>query len=144
MINYIKFFIENKEKDLLNIKNETKNEKIFIFIVHLVRIFNQDSQKDKYLSTEEEEEINKKILKETISHTSEYYQIFIDDLNGNIKYSLDEIFSMNQRELLEKCLNLDEELTNNIHLILSYMDFNISSEVCNLNEETYINFLIIK
>ena len=140
-INYIKFFIENKEKDLLSNKKETKKEKIFIFIVHLVRIFNQDSQKDKHLSTEEEEEINKKILKETISHTSEYYQIFIDDLNGNIEYSLGEIFSMSQRELLKNCLNLDEELANNIHLTLNYMDYIISSELCNLNEETYINEL---
>ena len=141
-INYIKFFIENKEKELLSNKNETKKEKIFIFIVHLVRIFNQDSQKDKQLSNEEEEEINKKILKETISYTSEYYQIFIDDLNGNTKYSLDEMISMNQKELFENCLNLDEELKNNIYSTLSYMDYNISSEVCNLNEETYINELM--
>jgi len=136
-INYIKFFIENKEKDLSN-----KNEKVFIFIVHLVRIFNQDSPKEKQLSSEEEEEANKKILKETISHTSEYYQIFIDDLNGNKKFSLDEIILKNKRELLNKCLNLDEELKNNIYLALSYMDYKIHSEVCDLNEGNYINKLM--
>jgi len=142
-INYIKFFIENKEKDLSSNKNETKIEKIFIFIVHLVRIFNRDSTKEKQASSEEEEEENNnKILKETISHTSEYYQIFIDDLNGNYKFSLDEIISMGQKDLLQKCLNLDEELKNNIYITLSYMNYNISSEVCNLNEETYINELM--
>ena len=141
-INYIKFFIENKEKDLSSNKNESKTEKIFIFIVHLVRIFNRESSKEKQLSSEEEEEINKKILKESISHTSEYYQIFIDDLNGNYKHSLDKIIVMSQKDLLEKCLNLDEELKNNIYLTLSYMDYNISSEVNNLNEGTYINELM--
>ena len=143
-INYIKFFIENKEKDLSSNKNdnERKKEKIFIFIVHLVRIFNEYSQNEKQLSCKEEEIINKKILKETISHTSDYYQIFIDNLNGNIEYSLDEIITMNQRDLFKKCLNLDKELANNIYLTLSYMDYNIYSEVYNLNEGTYINELI--
>ena len=141
-INYIKFFIENKEKDLSSIKNETKIEKIFIFIVHLVRLFNQDSPKEKQLSSEEEEENNKKILKETISHISEYYQIFIDDLNGNYRFSLDEIIRMSPRDLLENCLNLDEELKNNIYITLSYMNYNIYSEVYNLNKRTYINELM--
>ena len=134
-LNYIKCFIENKEKELLSNKNEINKEKIFIFIVHLVRIFDQDSPKEK-------EETNKKILKESISLTSEYYQIFIDNLNGNIEYSIDEIMLLNKRELLERCLNFDEELINNIYLTTSYMDYKIFSEVYNLNEETYINELI--
>ena len=142
-INYIKFFIENKEKALLSSKNENEinSEKIFIFIVHLIRIFNQDSSNEKPLSYEEEE-INNKILKETISHTSEYYQIFIDNLNGNLEYSIDKIMSMNKRELFKRCLNLDEELINSMYLTISYMDYNISSEVYNLNEETYVNELM--
>ena len=50
--------------------------------------------------------------------------------------------TMNQRDLFKTFLNLDKELTNNIYLTLSYMDYNIYSEVYNLNEGTYINQLI--
>ena len=49
---------------------------------------------------------------------------------------------MSQRDLLEKCLNLDEELKNNIYLTLSYMNYNISFEVYNLNETAYFKKLM--
>ena len=82
LINYIKFFIENKEKEYQN------NKKIFIFIIHLERIFNFELKEMKLGNVKYKEKINKKTLKETISNISDYYQIFIDNLNGEEKYSI--------------------------------------------------------
>jgi len=142
-LNYIQFFIKNKEKDLLSQKKEEENksQKIFIFIIHLIRIFNQNVNDEKNNSVEKEK-IDKKILKETISHLSEYYQIFVDDLNGNCKCSLDEIIKMNKKELFQNCLDLDEELINNFYLSLSCMNYEISSSIGDINAHNYINKLI--
>ena len=35
--------------------------------------------------------IKKKLLEKTLTHLSEYYQIFIDDLNGNKNIKFNEI-----------------------------------------------------
>ena len=86
MINYIKFFIENKEKEVNNNKS-----KIFIFIIHLVRVFNYELHDLENKSKEEREKINNKILNETIPILSDYSQVFIDDLNGDEQYSLNNI-----------------------------------------------------
>ena len=44
--------------------------------------------------------INKKELTETISLLSEYYQIFIDNLNGNESISSEKIIKLKGEELL--------------------------------------------
>ena len=142
LLNYIQFFIENKEKDLLSQKKEdNKSHKIFVFIIHLIRIFNKDGNSEK-TNSEEKNKNENKILKETISHLSEYYQIFVDDLNGSCKYSLDKMIKMKKKELFKKCLDLDEELMNNFYISLSYMDYDISSSIGKVNAQNYINKLI--
>ena len=89
-MNYIKFFIENKEKEL-NEKNEEKPKKAFVFIVHLVRIFDEELKNLEEKSEKKQQIIKNKILTETISILSGYYQIFIDNLNGDSNLTLDNI-----------------------------------------------------
>ena len=75
LLNYISFFIEYKEKEYLNNnKEDKKQKKAFIIIIYLFRIFNLELKNS---------ENNNNNLSERISFVSDYYQIFIDNLNGN-------------------------------------------------------------
>ena len=137
-LNYIKFFIENKEREYFGDKNNgEKFEKAFVFIVHLVRAFNTDKKKSKG-----QNETNKNILKETISHLSGYYQIFIDDLNGDANFSLENVIYTKGKDLFEKCFDFKDIFKDNIYPCLSYMKYNFSHSIGELNEETYVNKLI--
>ena len=142
-LNYIKFLIENKEKEYLLSKNDEKEvNKAFIFIVHLSRVFNYDLDNYEKKNEKEKYEIDKKILKETISHLSGYYQIFIDDLNGKTNFSINNMIKLKGKELFMKCINFNEALRENIYICLSYMKYNFSSKLGDLNEDTYVNKLI--
>jgi hypothetical protein len=77
-MNYIKFFIKNKEKDSFMKNKNEQSEKAFIFIVHLSRINNLDLENLSKKSLKQQNNINKKKLNETISLLSEYDQTFID------------------------------------------------------------------
>ena len=139
-MNYLKNFIENKEKYLeLNKKSNNNNIcKIFIFIVHMARIFKSELENLNKKTKKEQNEINKKILNQTLSNLAGYYQIFIDNLNGNEQISLDKILKMRKDELFFNCLNLDRELLTNIFTSLTYINYNIISSIGALNEKTYI------
>jgi len=138
MINYIKFFIENKEKEVNNNKS-----KMFIFIVHIERVFNYELKDIQNKSTEEQGKINDKILKETIPLLSDYFQVFIDDLNGDEEYSINKIilnkndifdlFLEDQFNQLQKIsyLSIDSIINNNI----SKLENNIVKDLYKLLEE---------
>ena len=144
-LNYVKFFIENKEKDFMpNQKREEQSvpEKIFIFIVYLIRVLNTDLDNLEKKPKKFQNYINKKLLKETISFSSGYYQIFIDNLNGIWNFNLKNIFELKGIEFFEKFLNFDKELKKNIYFSLSYIKYNIPFSYGELNEDTYVNKLI--
>ena len=135
LINYTKFFIENKEKEYQN------NSKIFILIVHVSRIFNyelENLKKDKRY----QEILNKKVLKQTISNLSEYYQIFIDNLNGDKELSLETIIKLEGNQIFNYFLNVNKILKDNIHKSLSFFKYNILYSFGNLNKDNYKNYLI--
>ena len=140
-LNYIKFFIENKEKDNL-VDENVQPKKAFIFIVYLSRINNSELKELFKKSQLEQNYVNKKILKETISLSSDYYQIFIDNLNGDDILTINDIFNKNSYELYEQCLDFDNELRENFYTTLNYMKYNIASSLGELNEKTYVNKLI--
>ena len=141
-MNYVKFIVENKEKEYLNENRGENKFKLFIFIVYMLRVFDNEI-KDLELKDEKvKKEVNKKILKETVSNLSEYYQIFIDNLNADENVSINNLLKMDECDMLKKCLNEDEELTKNIYQSLFYMKYNIKSSVGELNQDTYINKLI--
>ena len=135
-INYTKFFIENKEKEYQN------NSKIFILIVHIFRIFNYEFKNLDKNDKKYQEILNKKCLKQTISNLSDYYQIFIDNLNGDIEPTLDTIIPLKGDEIFENFLKLDKELDNNIYSSLSYLKYNIYFPFGNINKINYKDNLI--
>jgi len=135
-INYTKFFIENKEKEY------QKNSKIFILVVHILRIFNNEFKDLQKKDKKYQEILNRKCLKQTISNISDYYQIFIDNLNGDKKLKLDKILKLNTEQVFENFLNLDKELDNNIYSSLSFLKYNIYFPFENINKDNYKDNLI--
>ena len=140
-MNYLKILIENKEKEYFE-RGTTKQKKAFIFIVHLVRIFDYELKNFEQKSEKQQQAINDKILKETISLLSGYYQIFIDNLNGDSNLNLDNIIKMKSRELFDKYIDIDQELIQYFSKSLSYMRYNFSFPVGKLNKSNYVNKLI--
>ena len=128
-LNYVKFIIENKEKEL-NI-NENEINKAFVFIVYLDRTFN-DTKNAKNEGIEEKSKYN-----ETISLTSDFYQIFIDDLNGSKDYTIKDIFNLSIGELIKKWIKYNTIINKNIYETLSYMDYNIDCEYQGINKKNY-------
>ena len=137
-LNYVKFIIDNKEKEINN--NDNANiKKAFIFIVYLDRTFNNDgkSQDNKNGNGEDEENEENNKYNETISLTSEFYQIFIDDLNGSNDYTINDILNLEIGEILKKWIKYNVLLNKNIYETLIYMDFNISYEYKKINKKNY-------
>ena len=146
MMNYVKFIIKNKEKENLEYLNIQKNnfeyKKAFIFIMHVKRVFNNELKDLDNKDDKVRKEINKKILKETISNLSEYYQIFIDNLNGDDELILKNIIKMTGKDLFNKYLLLKEELNKNIYQTIFFMNYKFYSYVEELNNDTYLYRLI--
>ena len=143
-MNYLNYFIDNKDKNYeINKKDpKKKSYKIFIFIVHMVRIFNSELKDIEKKTKTEQNEINKKILNQTLSSLTGYYQIFIDNLNGKEDLALDKILKMERDEIYLKCLDIDNEFLTYIFTSLTYLDYNIISSVYGLNQSTYIKKLM--
>ena len=132
---YIKSFIENKE-------TEINKQKAFIFIMYMARISNKELDNMINMGIKERNEIQKNIIKESLSNLSGYYQIFIDNLNGKDNIKLHEIIkSVKVNDLLKKCYNLDELLYKNILENISYIQYNILSPYKGINQNNYITKL---
>ena len=139
-INYVQFLIQNKENELL--EDKKRNTKVFIFIINIIRVYDPDLNNFKNKSKKRQNIVIKKILKETVSNLSEYYQIFIDNLNGVDNIRLDKIFNINELDIFKDFINFKDELSKNIYITLSYIKLNIQFSFGELNEETYIEKLI--
>ena len=137
LMNYVNYFIKNKEKVY-----EKNPKKVFVFIVHMVRITKEVLDKIKKDTSEELNEIQKNISPEKLSDISDYYQIFIDNLNGEEQLTVDKIIHMNKSDLFENFLNVDKELCCNISKFTSYINYNIISPYKILNKDTYANILV--
>ena len=84
------------------------------------RIFEADKKDPK-----KENFIQRNELGETISHLSDFYQIFIDNLNGE-DLSLIDLMKLKDEELFRSCLDLDKEFMIGIYdafLILNMISF---------------------
>ena len=120
IMNYLKNFIEEREYN-----NDKNNKKAYIFIVHLKRIYN-NSEINSQLQAKYE-------IPETITFLNEdYYQIFIDDLNG-IDINITKIMEINnKRELIKICLpKIDLILSQNIYKIFSYFRYTFKFQIQN-------------
>lgn len=119
LMEYLQYFIENKEKEY---SNKSNVKKTFIFIIYMNRVLNKDLANIKNLTLKDLNLIKKNLLEKTLTHLSEYYQIFIDNLNGNKNIIFNEIIKkINSIELLNACINTNEQLYLNIFKSISYM-----------------------
>jgi hypothetical protein len=126
-MSYVKYLIDNKEKDIEN----NKPKKCFIFIVYMARVIKDDKSID-----------NKKKEFEALTNLSGYYQIFIDNLNGDDKLKMEEIIEMDLINLFKACIDLDKELPSSIYDITGYMRYDISASYKGLNKDNYIRTLL--
>ena len=136
-MNYIKYFIENKKNE----KEKCEN-KLFIFIVYMSRLPIDDLNRLDKMSVKDREEFEQKILSETLSNLSGFYQIFIDNLNGNSELKIEKILNMKRTELFKTFINPDEELINNIFTTISYMQYNVVAPYKGLSRDNYVEELI--
>ena len=127
-LNYVKSLFENKEREICeNIK------KAWIFIVYLTRTF--EDIKIEQVSENEDEDMNK--YNETISLSSDFYQIFIDDLNGTEKYEINDILNLNTKELLMKWIDYNKLIDRNIFQTLSYFEYDIPYQFKKIHKNNY-------
>jgi hypothetical protein len=84
--------------------------------------------------------VGENILTDTITYVSDYYQIFIDDLNGE-DFSILDIMKMGKKELFKKCLKLDVELTNNIYKTFSYFNYIFKINIEGIDNNSYVYFV---
>ena len=134
---YIKYCIEKKLKE-----NKASNKKLFVFIVYISRIALSEINDLDKKNLKEREEFERKILTITLSNLSGFYQIFIDNLNGNSQFKIDQILNMKSKKLLETLINPDEELATNIFTCISYMQYNIAAPYKGLSRDNYVDKLI--
>ena len=135
-MNYIKYLIESKEKEY---KNKTK--KCFILIIHMFRTSNEDIENAKNNNDKKYQEIKNKILNETLTNLAGFYQIFIDNLNGEDNLKIDNLINNDDKTKYESCIELDKELPPAIFTAISYIKYDIPDSYKGLNKENYISAL---
>ena len=119
-IGYLKNYIEERERN----NNELK-KKSYIFIMYLKRIFDNEDPKIAKLY-----EFNggSTFLNE------DYYQIFIDNLNGLDENIVNLIGIERPEDLIKKCLvNIDTIALKNIYSVFSYFRYTLKSSIKDLD-----------
>ena len=137
LMNYTKFFIENYIKEKNYFDENKNNKKAFIFTIHMNRIFDSvklDKQKNKKF-------LDRNKMGETISHLSDFYQIFIDNLSGD-NISLVDIINNNLEDLFKKFLNFEDEFNKNIYEVFSYFNYEFIINIPEINQSKYSKNLI--
>ena len=144
IIDYLKTIIENKEEEFYD-RPENKQNKIFIFLVHLEReiIDNHDSKENSLNS--------RKRLIGSLSNLSNYKQIFIDDINGEDFLdntgkiiTLNKIYEMNNLDLYRAFINKSTiflEHTFSIICLLGYRFYNYNDKK-DFNKDNYYDMII--
>ena len=89
------------------------------------------------------QEIRKKILKETLSNSTGYYQIFIDNLNGEENLKIENILFNENEAIFNHCFDVKSELLPTLLNGIRFMKYNISNGCTEIeNEDKYIGLLI--
>ena len=135
---YIDCYIDNKIKININKKYE---KKIFIFMVYMSRIFFEELNNIKNKTLEEKQLLNKKILTETLSNLTRYYQIFIDNLKGDPKLKIENILVIKKKELFINLINPDQQLKSNLYKYLCYFKYNIITSYKGITNNNYLSKL---
>ena len=127
-VNSVNYVINSFEKDIKNKKN-----KLIIFIIH----------KQRHKKSQE----NKKINSDLISFINdEYYQIFIDNLNGDKNLEFCKLISNESDSLTQdfiKAIN-GQFVDKKIYNILNYLKFEILYQTKDFNSENCISIIAKK
>ena len=120
-INSVNFLINNFEKEYPKIK-----EKLILFIVHKQRM--QKDVKSKKVT-----------IPDYISFINdEYYQIFIDNLQGKENSDVSLLMQKNnEEELVKTYIDNSNFIENKIFTILNYMKYTLLFETKSLNQKNY-------
>ena len=114
------YIIDNFQKD-----NPSINDKLIIFIIHMKRY-------SKGIT------IKKEIEPELISLINdEYYQIFIDNLQGKENSDILTIIQKKEDILAKEYLNSLNFIDNKLFIVLNYIDFKLLYESKDLNSKNY-------
>ena len=114
--------------------NNNDNEKIkkaFVFIVYLDRTFNNNQDSNAI----ENDGGNKN--NETISLTSEFYQIFIDDLNGSDNNTINDILTLSRGGIIKNWINYNDIIKYRIYETFYYKDYNILCDYKKITKKNY-------
>ena len=144
-IDYLKTVIENKEEEY-KMKNKNIYSKLFIFLVHIERIFKKELENP---NINKRKLLKKKMLKGTLSNLAGYFQIFIDDINGKDYLdnngeviTLDKINNLDIKDLIKIFLDLDTIILDNLYKKLLFFDYKFNPPLDTLSKDKYINDLI--
>ena len=118
-INSINYVIKNYEKENPKIK-----EKLILFIIHKQRT-----------KRKEENIIVKSDLIPFINE--DYYQLFIDNLQGQKNSILEIINNKDETTLAKEYINNSEFLDKKLYIVLNYFKYNILFETENLNRKNF-------
>ena len=158
-LNYVKFVIENKEKEIKEkkekekekekkekeIKEKKENEekkKAFVFIVNIERNFKDvDTTIEPNIIETDVEEIKNK-YNETISLTSDFYQIFIDNLDGKEEGSLNEFLELKGEDFFKRFTDCESRFSKSIYETFMYMDYIIPFDFGEINKKNYVSNLV--
>ena len=118
-INSTNFIIDNFQKE-----NPKLSEKVIIFVVHMKR-----QQKNSKIKT---------VTPDFISFINdEYYQIFIDNLQGKTNSDVFKIMQMKNEQLATEYIENYNFIENKIFNILNYMRYTIYFQTGDLNYKNY-------
>ena len=123
-VNSVNFIIENYIKD-----NQELKDKLIMFIIH----------RQRQGIKEKDESLKKKVMPDFISFINDdYYQIFIDNLQGNENNNILKFLEKkNEENLAKEYIDNSNFIENKIFTVLNYMKYNILYETSELNLKNY-------
>ena len=119
-INSLNYIITNFEKEYPKLK-----DKLILFIVHKQRMNKNETSK-------------KGVIPDYISFINEdYYQIFIDNLQGKENSNILKLVEKGNKELADEYINNSNFIENKIFTILNYLNYTILFETKSLNRRNF-------
>ena len=118
-INSINYLIDNFQKGINNL-----SDKFIIFLIHKQR----------------NPKLKKKVIPDMIPFIDDnFFQIFIDNLQGKENVDILQIIQKKNEELAKEYLENSNYIEKKIYTVLNYIKFNILNENINLNMKNYMN-----
>ena len=134
-LNSVNYLINAYQKE-----NKKLQNKLIMFIIHKKRETILDQKAKSKVKK------NKKmIIPDLIPFINdEYYQIFVDNLQGNEGMDLFKVISQQTEQLAQQYLKESNLIDNKIYEVLNYINFEVQFETKEINNNNYINVIAQK